>query len=234
MIQRKIVEELTEVAARYRRQRQHRILAVIWLLAAIVGLGLFVANVVSGWHSEWSVPLLAGGAALASFIVVALSSRCFSNRLWVARKVEEQYPELDAKLLAALEQKPELPEGRFGFLQHAVLTEVLQHARKSSWRQIVPDGALRQAYGGSLIALLSLALVVSLLLGSKAPEPLVEVASPPASDDVDDVNIVEPPTYEVEIDPGNVEIERGAGLLIMARFPKDVPTEVTLVLAGGG
>ena len=82
------------------------------------------------------------GVLFAPFLVYW--SRRSGNALWLARRIERKHPELDARLLAALEQHPDAA-GDLGFLQQMVIDQAVAHAQKNRWVELVPSGSLRVA-----------------------------------------------------------------------------------------
>ena len=122
-----------------------------------------------------------------------------------AAAVEARYPELDASLQTAVELTPE--DGRFGFLQREVLDAARRHSRANDWAGIVSPLRIASLYGGSLL-LLALAAIFAAQLRSSP----VAASVPPqrlAND---------PPAAEWVIEPGDIELERGSSLRVLARL----------------
>ena len=65
----------------------------------------------------------------------------------------------DEGLLAAVEQRPDLPNGRFGFLQEDVIRRALAHSRRHDWEETVPERRIRSAQLTGWIGLALLAVV---------------------------------------------------------------------------
>ena len=86
------------------------------------------ANQASGWYADHTAILLCTAALLAAFVCGVAALRTARDYRRVAIRLEVHFPELDAKLLTALEQEPELPNGRYGFLQEDVIQQALLHA----------------------------------------------------------------------------------------------------------
>lgn len=227
MIEQRIKREVARVATRYRRLWFRRTLSITWTVATALGALALIAQWLWGWHWSWTAAVLGGSAALGALVMFGLTLRAARDTRWVARQIESRYPALDARLLTALEQKPDLPDGRFGFLQQTVISEVASQARRGRWWQTVPEVRLRRARLASVVSFFGLAVVLTGLTFTgdrpvEEPKPMEAATSePPAT--------VEPEHYEVKIDPGNTEIERGSGLLVLARFQEAIPPEVTLV-----
>jgi hypothetical protein len=138
---------------------------------------------------------------------------------WVARRIETKHPELGTGLLAAVEQAEATPAGRFGFLQTAVIRGALEHARTHNWDETVPAWALR---GTQLVHVAALALffVVSMALAVQARSRAHGGSAIAWRTKVADV----------QVEPGDTEIERGTSLLVVARFQGAVPGDARLVV----
>ena len=132
----RLLNRLDQVARRFRQLRFWQSLAVVWLLKPTEARPL---------------PLLCAAtivwAAAASF----LSLRSARSRHRIAQRVEAAFPELHTCLLAALEQQPELPNGRFGYLQGRVINQALDHSRKHDWPQLVSSGQLALAGAANVV-----------------------------------------------------------------------------------
>src|SRR5436190_576049 len=113
MIHRRLRDELERVAGRYRSLKLWQGLAIAWLAVAVAGAALWMLGAMAPVSVRGSAPLLLGlGFVLAGFVAWR-SLVAARNQIWVARKVEEKYPELKSCLLAAIEQESEPGSGRF-------------------------------------------------------------------------------------------------------------------------
>ena len=74
------------------------------------------------------------------------------TKLETARRVEAKFPDLNAALLTALEQAPDVSTGRLTVLQHQVMLEVLAHSVSHGWSEVVPRRRLLAASAGAAIA----------------------------------------------------------------------------------
>ena len=221
MAHRQVVGELKRVARRYRRLYAWNAVAICCLGGAIVGFGLIVLTSPSQSTLFWTVVALLIGCPLAICVGSWLVSRSTRDLGWVARRIEAKHVELKSLLLAALEQEPDLPNGRFGFLQHTVISDALEHAAANDWREVVPLGKLRLAQVSGMASTVIMACVVYALLSTPAyySGPPVLVYNGPSAPEKD---------YRVTIAPGNVEIERGTSLVVTARFDVDLPDDAIL------
>jgi len=122
------------------RQRLSRRLALVWVVAAVVGLGLIGLQQQTGWASPLAFPLLAALAAGAALTVMLRTAQQRPNEREISRVIEAAYPELRGLLLTAVEQlRPALME-RTVFLQHRVLQQAVEHCQETgNWRAAVPS-----------------------------------------------------------------------------------------------
>ena len=223
MIHRQLLEELDWVACRYRRLCVWRALSTSGFAATLVGAGLLLLAWGAGWASSWTAPVLLGAALLAACLLGRSAVRSARDRGRIARLVEARHPDLECLLLAAVEQRPLLPGGRFGFLQESVIRDAVAHSRKHDWEEAVPERRIRAAQLAALTAL-SLLAAVYVGLAGYAGRSDAKPGSPPAA--------APPPVggpYEVTVAPGDTEIERGTSLIVTARFDGRLPDDATLV-----
>src|SRR5436190_930874 len=150
--------ELDKVAERYRRLLWRTTLAATWLVLAVAGLAALAAARGAGYAVPGVVLVLLVVSALIVVPVLLSALRAVRDPLWVARRIEKRFPDLDARLLAALEQHPLAPDGRLGFLQQTVVAEAIEHARRYDWQtRLVPARKLRVARFAQWAGLLVLA-----------------------------------------------------------------------------
>ncbi|HVJ85696.1 MAG TPA: hypothetical protein VM452_08630, partial [Caulifigura sp.] len=224
---RRLHDELEQVAGRYRRLRLWQGLAAAWLAVAIIGLVVWAMSPVLPVRS-WA-PVLAAAAFATAGVVVWRSLVSARNHLWVARQVEQKYPELKSCLLAAIEQESQAGTGRFGYLQMHVIDEALDHARAKSWADVVPGTRIAWAMASSACSLLLLAGSLIALATSAGPQMAQASTTKP-----DFKKLATSGAFGVEVHPGNTEVERGSSLLIEARITGPVPNEASLAAKGEG
>src|SRR5262245_57794821 len=132
-------EELQRVVQRHRRVVAGTSVAVCLLFLAIAGAGVIAW---ARW-TDHAVP----GVALALLILLPLvvlplvlsaMKRRSVDTAGIARRIEQRFPELDVRLLAAIEQNPSAETRQLGYLQETVVGEAVAHARTRSWDCIVP------------------------------------------------------------------------------------------------
>ncbi|QDU40387.1 Immunoglobulin G-binding protein A precursor [Maioricimonas rarisocia] len=214
----RLTRELHPVLRRVRKVRWLKSLALGWLiLAALGGLMLWLPP---GLPVGWMFVAL---GVLIAITVAAVAWPRSSDRSIAARLIEEQYPDLDSRLLTAVEQQPDFETGRYHFLQREVVSDVLVHARRRKWGDSVPGSRLFALRAANVASVL-MALFVAMLLFSdsrhRSAEPLVD-GQPGAAEATTG--------YEVTVEPGDTEIERGTSLLVLARFASKLPANVDLV-----
>src|SRR5437868_10272802 len=138
-------QELAKVGLRYRRLLLRSTLAACFL--ALAAAGITVLSWARG--SARAVPGVALVVLLAVPLVVipllARALRAVRSPVWVARRIERRFPDLDSRLLAALEQRPRDGSEPLGFLQQTVIAEALEHAHARRWDSLVSGRALRVA-----------------------------------------------------------------------------------------
>lgn len=216
--------QLTEVMRRGQTFQRRWLLAVVWLVIA--------AGVWGAWRAEFlrqPGPVLAAygtAVAVVCTLLVGPWSRKGWSRLETARRIEAHFPDLNAALVTALEQSPDVVTGRLNVLQHQVLVQALTHAVTHPWNSIVPT---RRLVGATVAAGLSAVLLTGVLWtawnSGQAPTSLAEWLPGTSASPVE---------VAVRVEPGDVELERGSSLLVLARFQEPAPQRVQLVTTVDG
>jgi hypothetical protein len=205
--------ELQPIARRYREHRLSRRLAYAWAIAGLVAILLLLTMIWTGWRWPWLVPLL----ALTAVALIAWLRRRWQRdtieTAWIVRNIEQEHPRLHALLLTAVEQHPDAKTGELHYLQQRVIEDALSYNRLHPWghRSYEHLFFAQCAHRGAQV-LFAFALVGLYLLAPlrPAPSPL--------------------PTPTLTVTPGDTSIERGENLVVLARFPQEIPSEVTLVV----
>jgi hypothetical protein len=222
-MRRELRQALEQVARRFRHARLWSGLALCWLGWAFVGLVLSITL------SQFETNGISSGLLLLIFLAVApasgvacalLALRSARDPRWVARRIEAKHPELSAGLLAAVEQDAPSPLGRLGFLQTAVIKGALEHHRSNDWDETVSTKRMRSAQLAHAAALGLLIIVSTALVGQAHSR-----ANGRTSRTFGAVNLA-----DVQVEPGNAEIERGTSLLVVARFKGAVPADASLIV----
>jgi len=222
---RELTSHLDRVAHRLRTFHFWSGMGIVWVSAAIFVGVVYAVSQATGSVFSGSFVVAATIGVAGSLLVTWASSRSARNMHQVANLVEMRYPQLDSVLLTAVEQQPDGITGRLGYLQSEVVGQAIRHARSHNWQNIITRG---QLYGARLAACAGLiaTLLAALALG-QLNRNLLASALPVETDSSD---IVSAGTiFEVEIEPGDAEVERGSGLLVLAKFLSDLPAEATLV-----
>ena len=226
MIQDKLSRQLEQVVHRIRRDRFVRWNAISWLSAALV-LGAFCAvqALFEGITFGVGGALTVAVAALLLLSLVVLSRSRRVSRLDAARSIEKQFPELNERLLAAVEQQPNIETGQYTFLQRQVIDEATRHGEKSDWLAVVSPARFAKSLTLQFLCFGLFIAAGGMLWQGRYESPDGEprfLAIGPAAQKT----AVE---YGLSVEPGDIEIERGSDLLVMARFDKQLPSDVTLV-----
>ncbi|WP_437185214.1 hypothetical protein SH668x_002312 [Planctomicrobium sp. SH668] len=217
----RLFRRLDQVAFRLRSVRGLWMATIGWALLAIA---LFVCRLLGQYTMGWIAVLF--GVPLVLIAAVIKASRRQRDFLDAAILIEKNYPELDSRLITAIQQRPEQEQWNLTFLQTELLSQVFGQLRQQNWHQAVGSREFWLAHAANAVA-----VVVCLVL----LPPWSHLESGPNTD--------APPFVEsrsensdgalvIEVEPGNAEIERGTSLLVIARFPERIPGQVQLVAVG--
>ena len=117
MIEETLRRQLRPVVKRRKHLYLAHRLAICWLAVGLLGLGLVGVNWLWGWQSPLAAGVLCLAGVVGTMAAIYRSRRLEPDYHAVARNIERHHPELRALLLAAVEQKPEEPGGRLGYLR---------------------------------------------------------------------------------------------------------------------
>jgi hypothetical protein len=201
---------LEPIVRRQRFIRRMRGLAACWLLLSIGAMLSSRANA----HG----PLLLLGFIAATFgayfFVWRHVARWEPDYSAIAQRIERHHPDLHALLITAVEQGP--MKGGLNFLQQRVVANAVAEIRKRDCVKTVPAWQLVGP------AILQFAMLVWLAISYSGlvivPSHETQAVAGPARD-------------EVTVTPGDVELEKGSGLVVLAKFGRNVPSEAVLVLS---
>ncbi len=203
---------LRPAVRRWRWRALGRHLAAAWWAAAGLAWLLWVGQRLTGWGSALSGWVAAAvGLGLCGGALVRARQRKPDLRTLVAR-IEAAHPGLQGRLLTAVEIEA-TPERGLSYLQERVVFEACDHARFHDWRRAVPRRALLAAHAGQLAGLAALVAGVLALRSTAPPARLAGVQ----------------PVRGLSVTPGDVTLERGQNLVVLARFGGDVPATAELV-----
>jgi len=122
-------------------------------------------------------------------------------------------PKLHSLLLTAVEQQPATATGGLNYLQQRVIREALDHNRNRPWGTRIFEKTFFAQCGHWL----ALIMFVGVLLGLRIATPAGRAHFLARGEGV-------------SVTPGDTSIERGSGLVVLARFDGRLPTEATLVI----
>ncbi len=222
MIEEALRKQLEPVVERRRRLSLAWRLSNYWLALALVGAVLACADRLWGWRSPPALGALCVAAVAATFWAIYRSRRVGPDYRAIARNIEQQHPDLQALLLAAIEQRPQGPDGLFGYLQKQVLLQAISHATNHDWVQTVSARRLALANLGWLGALSCLLFVLLLLWPGRTP--------PGASARTG----LRFGGYNISVTPGDTEVEVGSPVVVLARFEGRLPAAVSLAYGPAG
>jgi hypothetical protein len=217
-------ELLARAGARMRSVRLWSSLAVCWLFWAVVVWGVAQMATPDGWHwpTVWS--LLGASALMTAILCWVAVRRIGRDPRNTAQRIEATHPELGAMLLAALETAPAPKFKRLGYLQAAVVRGAVSHGRQHDWANATSRSRLQLARTAHLASLAALASACLLLADRTTAHGNVGGATSGRDE------LVPGAQFEVEIQPGNGEIERGTTLLVLAKFKGALPPDAELVV----
>jgi len=187
-------------------------MAGVWAGAAGIGLIAMALRGQSGWSSGLTL-VGVGVAALGAVLLLVFYGRSAQTD-WqaLAREVEARYPELDGRLVTALEQQPGAG-GELSFLQERLLTETLHHSDQQQWADAVPQKHVWLAQAAQWLAL---AMFCSILLHLRTTGGFALLRPSPGS--------------SLTVTPGDTSLERGSTLVVLTRFTGPLPPLVDLVV----
>ena len=213
MIDRLLQKHLEPIARDYHYWHLWRALAQCWAAMALVGIGLILLHRFTGWWAAWVFPL---------FIAATVVWAVWLRRHWrrnkpdyraMARQIEEENPKLHSLLLTAVEQQPATATGGLNYLQQRVIREALDHNRNRPWGTRIFEKSFFAQCGHWL----ALIMFVGVLLGLRIATPAGRAHFLARGEGV-------------SVTPGDTSIERGSGLVVLARFGGKLPAEATLVI----
>jgi hypothetical protein len=194
-------------------RRRH--VRLLWMLAACWGaVALAAAAMIATGAHPVGPFTLAVIAAVAALVIWKRHVRWEPDYREIARIVETRHPELHALLLTAVEQQPHPKTGELHFLQKRVVQQAIEESRKHSWIDAVPRSRWAAVLALQFVMLFAMAFSLT-RLGRSAHEH---------------ARALELAKHAVEVTPGDIAIERGSGLVVLAKFGKPVPSEATLVI----
>lgn len=216
----RLQQRLEKVATRKRNLGLAKRLAVMWFsLAAMGAIALWLSRQ-QGWQTGPQIALaLATAATLLTLWFGARALWRGTDLAVTARSIEDHYPTLNERLLAALHQQPHRADGSFGYLQKRLIDDTVAHDREHSWLRVVPSKRLAIAWSLNLPGFIAFLVVVAslTLLARQSPDNLATANS-----------VGNNTQSEPIIVPGDTEVERGSNLIVTAQFAQQVPAQVAM------
>jgi hypothetical protein len=218
MIERLLQSHLEPVARRHRQLRLWRSLAVCWAATALAGLLFLWLCTRFDFNRDFLLIYL--GIIFAAGLAVTFSyvRRGRTDYRNIARQIEAEHPDLHSLLITAVEQQPQSDTGQLSYLQARVIREAILEMEKRELVSQRQTGSLTLAHAAHLCTL-AVAVVVVTRLATLPPQANFPNFSASTS---------------VTVEPGDVSVERGTALFIMARFSGPVPGSASLVIAEEG
>ena len=211
-------KQLEPVVRRQRRWLRWRGLALGWALLAALGVVALLTKQLLGIAIPFIIPALVVAACIVTLRAWIRSAVWKPDYRNIARRIEQQHPDLHALLLTAVEQRPDPQSGRLNYLQQRVVDQALTESRRHQWIDAVSE---KQLWGMRFARLAALAGLVAVVWGLRL--------APPASVLRASISTA----HDVTITPGDALVERGSGVIVTARFDGSPPSEVTLVIGSG-
>lgn len=216
MIERTLRKRLDPIVSRRRRLYLMRTLSACWFTCGLAALALWGVDWLWGWTSPIAFAALCVATVTATILAVVRSRRIRPDYRAIARAIEQQHPDAQAMLLAAVEQEPQGPDGQFGYLQESVIGQALRHAINHDWLRAIPRKRIALANLGTLATFLFLMAVVSQIFPA-ASSALKRNGHIPAGRG-----------YHISVSPGDTSVESGTPVVVLARFDGRVPPQATL------
>jgi hypothetical protein len=217
-------EALGDVRSRWRTLARMRLGAMLTAAVAVVWL--------VAWVAVRTLALDGGSLALAASIAlgitIAVAAGAVARRRpapgdrALARYIEEQCPNLEDRLVTAVEVAGDVPAGG-ALLRGVMLADASQALREAPLDAVVPRDRIRRA--GALAGLGSLALLVAASLWIEPARHVLGIAA----------LYVIPGRLVLQVTPGNARVKRGAPFVIRATTTAGqagISPELTVTIGG--
>ena len=137
----------------------------------------------------------------------------------LARRIEARFPDLQGRLLTALDLENRRAGEPAGYLEERLFQETLSHSTEHDWSEATRTRAEWRWPVAQGLAWLLLAMLGVHLQSIDSPNRIAAAGYGAAT-----------PTLPVEVTPGDTEVEKGSKLIVEARFPELVPETATVEL----
>jgi hypothetical protein len=202
---------LEPVVRRHRSLRSHLLVAAVWGAGAVAVIICHAAAA----PKAIVVPVILTAACAAAWILSRRAAAWEPDYRAIARAVEQRHPQLHALLVTAVEQRPDSHTGALNFLQQRVVQQAIEASRREQWLDAVPGWRLFGARALKIAMIVAACLLLVKLPASITPK-------------TDGASRASEP---VTVTPGDANIERGSGLVVLAKFNRDAPSEAVLVIS---
>ncbi len=196
-----------------------------WVGLVAMGVALLSGLLLWAWMRQQATPPPGTGIAWligASWSVWAarrVAGRWPFDIKAMARRIEARFPDLRGRLLTALDLPEPARGASQGYLEERLFLETLTHSTEHDWTAVTRG---RHEWRWPVLqgaAWLTLCMLGVHLQSIDTPERVASTASPSAV-----------PALAIEVKPGDTEVEKGAKLIVEARFPDSVPETATVEL----
>ena len=216
---------LRMVALRLYKLRVLRRQALCWMLLLVPAIVLVIMLPELQGFIPTSLPVLLGVTIIG--LAVSRWNVASPTALETARLVEKSRPELNDVVLTAVQADVSArQQAQSSILNEWVIEEADKVARQSDWRSVIPT---RQMFSWSTLSFLSFCFLVTgdVEAGrwghvSKSSQATLKSESAGQKEVVGQT--------ELTVEPGDVELEKGTSLTVVARFGRVLPTDVVLQL----
>lgn len=226
MIQKVLTNCLKPIIVAETRLRNMGVVTAVLLAGTIGALLLLAIAFYSGWWSRSAIVALFSSLLVLAGAGFIWSSRKTPNLRDLAKQVEEKHPDLRVALLTAMSQEPD-EDGKLGYLQSRVLSDVTEHAVKNQWVRQVSEKRLKRAGWWQILALIAFSSSFLFLL-KQSPKPGTQVAEKKIAEKI------AVPEIEIVVTPGDTEVEKGKRLVVEATFIGRLPEGATLIISDPG
>ena len=218
-----ISRQLNQVVRRLIRLRRWWALSWVWSVTALAS-AILIMTMPAGGAAVAVSNVLLGAAFLGSLWILRPRRVSNQERVATARLIEQRWPALDQRLLTVIEQTPKSVIGGFSWLQQELATEVRSHSYSNEWKEGVSS---RRILVRVTTAICAVALTFSLASQVRTDSAILLASVAASTPDEQSVtsNLEE---FNVSIEPGTAEVERGTALLITATFEGRLPSTVTM------
>ena len=210
-----IQERLEGLARRRRRIGLWRSLALAWAGAVLLGLAVLLLEKQSGWASSLALPIIGLIGIISAIVGAVRNHKRRDDPRALAYRVETLHPELNGRLVTALQQRPP-SGGQLNYLQQRLMEETIEWARGRDWAEVVPSSKLIWAQVAHWCCLVFFVVALCSLKGTGGTKLLSRSFS-----------------QGIAVTPGDISLERGSSLVVLARFKGTLPASVNLAYGQG-